>query len=640
MARFAPYSHWLVVFLLFPIAQVAAAPVSEALLPDSTKGFIAIPSVAELREKFNQTQFGLMIHDEAMKPFMEDLQAQIKDKLIRSGVKLAITMDDLRDVASGEIAVAAIQPTAGDKNSHAEVLLVDITGNEAKALQLMEKIGKSQTARGAARTTRQYSGVDMVLYALPLRPNQTVGDYGVYFIRDNRLVVTDHIAVAVDIASRFGKTTQPSLLDQPAYKFIMDRHQQEAGELKPQVRWFVEPFGYAEVTRAMAEGPKKRGTDLIKILAQQGFNAVKGIGGHVYFATGKEELLHKTFVYAPAVPKTPSMGPNDKYNLAARILDFPNNDQLQPQPFVPSGVASYLTFNWRLKNAFNHIGSLVDSIAGEKGVFDEVLLSLKNDPNGPRVDVRSGLVAHLKERATMMTDYRLPITTKSERWLVAIEIADSKPVAETVRKAFENDPTAKRRIHGGVDIWEIIQDQKTDEVPELVLEGAGFTATENADPVKGEEQGKPMLPNSAVAVVKGHLVVASHVDFLVEMIKRNDAEASLAQLPEYQRVNSALARLGASQDAFRAFARTDESYRPTYELLQQGKMPEAETLLAKGLNALLAPKEEGALRKQQIDGSKLPPFEQVRKYLGPTGLFVQSEDNGWRIVGCLLKKAE
>ena len=262
MARFAPYSHWLVVLFLFPLAQVAAAPVSEALLPDSTKGFVAIPSVAELREKFNQTQFGLMVHDEAMKPFMEDLQAQIKDKLIRTGVKLAITMDDLRDVASGEIAVAAIQPTAGDKNSHAEVLLVDITGNEAKARQLMEKIGKSQTARGAARTARQYSGVDMVLYALPLRPNQTVGDYGVYFIRDNHLVVTDHIAVAVDIAARFGKTTQPSLLDQPAYKFIMDRHQQEAGELKPQVRWFIEPFGYAEVTRAMAEGPKKRGTDL------------------------------------------------------------------------------------------------------------------------------------------------------------------------------------------------------------------------------------------------------------------------------------------------------------------------------------------------------------------------------------------
>jgi hypothetical protein len=639
VARFAPYSHWLVVVLLFPLVQAVGAPPSEALLPDSTKGFIAIPNVEELREKFNQTQFGLMVHDPAMKPFMEDLQQQIKEKLLKAGVKLAITMDDLRDVASGEITVAAIQPTAGDKNSHAEALIVDITGHEAKAKLLMEKIGKSQTARGAAKTTRQYSGVDMVLYALPLRPGQTAGDYGVYFIRDNHLVVTDHIAVAVDIASRFGKTTQPSLQDQPAFKFIMERQRQEAGELNPQVRWFVEPIGYAEVTRALAEGPKKRGTDMIKILAQQGFNAVKGLGGHVYFATGKEELLHKTFIYAPAVPKVAGMAPTDKYNLAARMLDFPNSENLQPQAFVPNGVASYLTFNWKMKNAFNYVGTLVDAIAGEKGVFDEVLLSLKNDPNGPKVDIRAGLVAHLKERATMMTDYRLPITTKSERWLVAVEIGDAKPVAETVRKAFANDPTAKKRIFGGVEIWEIIQDQNTEEVPMLNVEG-GFTATENENPVQAEDGPKPMLPNSAIAVVKGHLVVASHVDFLVEMIKRNDAEPSLYQLAEYQRVDSALARLGAGKDAFRFFARTDESYRPTYELLQQGKMPEAETLLAKGLNALMTPKEEGVLRKQQIDGSKLPPCEEVRKYFGPTGLYVQTEDNGWRVVGCLLKKAE
>ena len=65
---------------------------------------------------------------------------------------------------------------------------------------------------------------------------------------------------------------------------------------------------------------------------------------------------------------------------------------------------------------------------------------------------------------------------------------------------------------------------------------------------------------------------------------------------------------------------------------------EAETLLARLLNAMMGQREEGVIRQQEIDGSKLPDFDLVKKYLGPGGLFVQSEDNGWWLLGCLLKK--
>ena len=33
-----------------------------------------------------------------------------------------------------------------------------------------------------------------------------------------------------------------------------------------------------------------------------------------------------------------------------------------------------------------------------------------------------------------------------------------------------------------------------------------------------------------------------------------------------------------------------------------------------------------------------PEFDLVRRYLGPSGLFTKSEDNGWFITGCLLTK--
>ena len=122
------------------------------------------------------------------------------------------------------------------------------------------------------------------------------------------------------------------------------------------------------------------------------------------------------------------------------------------------------------------------------------------------------------------------------------------------------------------------------------------------------------------------------------MLQRPLGTELLSDAADYQQIQDALAKIGASSSSFRFFARTDESYRPTYELIRQGKMPEAKTVLGKLLNRILGPDEKGILREQQIDGSKMPEFDAVRRYLGPAGMFVHSEENGWYMAGCLLSK--
>jgi hypothetical protein len=74
--------------------------------------------------------------------------------------------------------------------------------------------------------------------------------------------------------------------------------------------------------------------------------------------------------------------------------------------------------------------------------------------------------------------------------------------------------------------------------------------------------------------------------------------------------------------------------------MRQGKMPEAETMLGKFLNRLWEPADEGQLRSQYIDGSKMPEFSVVEQYLGPGGLFIRSESDGWTVTGCLLEKVQ
>ena len=270
-------------------------------------------------------------------------------------------------------------------------------------------------------------------------------------------------------------------------------------------------------------------------------------------------------------------------------------------------------------------------------MFEDIMDSLKNDPNGPRVDLRQGLVRHLGERAIFFADYRLPITTSSERWLVALEVKDPAAVQATIDKAMKADPDAKKRVIGTHTVWEIMEQQTPAEVEELNIASPGFGEFGNEEEEEEEDRG-PLLSHAAFTVGFGQLLVASHLDYLEEVLNRGAGQQALENTKDFVMINHALTKIGAGQDAVRYFSRMDKEFHTTYELIRQGKMPESETLLGDALNRLFAPEEMGALREQQIRGNKMPDYEKVRVYLGPAGLYVQSEDNGWFVAGCVLKK--
>jgi hypothetical protein len=621
---------------------VAAVP-SEALLPATTKGFISTQDVDEVRKKFNATQLGDLVNDPVMKPFIEDFKKQIGAKLERAGKKLGVKWEDLEEVYGGEVALALIQPNPQDKMSHATALIVDITGKRAEADELLRKVDANQRANRGVRSALKEGGVDVTVYTQPLQPGERVPERAFYFIANDQLVVADDQATISAIIKRLDGKAKDSLATVRAFDESLKACAKASEDTRYHIRWFVEPFGYAEASRAAQGGKKKRGTDLLKILQTQGFTAVQGLGGHVFFDTADTEVLHRTYAYAPPVERKPNDASKDKWNLAMRMLDFPNSDNadgLEPQPWALPEIATYLSFNWKMQEAFDYSETLVDAIIGDKGAFDEIWQSLKIDPNGPKIDIRQDLLNHLGTRATLLTDVQLPVDVKSERLMAFVEVQNKRGdiIAQTLEKAFKSDPQAKRRVIGEHVVWEIIQEEELALDTEIMIEGTGFVSTTEAPKEQEPAEEEAKLPNMAMTVFLDHLVISTHVDFIKELIEHGGNGKSLGQADDYQRVRKSLVALGTKNDSFHFFSRTDESYRATYELLQQGKLPEAETILARLLNSTLGAQGEGAMRKQEIDGSKLPNFDLVKKYLGPAGVFAQTEEGGWWVVGCLLKK--
>ena len=688
------------VAFLTPSVALAVTP-SEQLLPATTRGYLSIADLDRLRANFGNTQLGQLVSDEQMQPFADSFADQIRERFDKSGRDIALTWEDIENVHSGEVAIALLQPgsirIAQSDDSYAMAVLVDSSTRTTEAFELLKKVDANLKSRKAKLTVETIGNHKLNVYKLP-RVKLNAREVATS-LADGQLIICSHLDTArgmlnrlndeqvandalpkvagkafdnikavgldlatiasissVDLATR-AKIDEPMakkvsmnarrllrLSDLPSFTYVMSSVEEASSDREPDLRWFAEPFGLVNVVRASnrarnEHAVRKRAQDNVKIMASQGFDAIQGVGGHVNLMTEDHEALHRTQVYAPG-----EKGATLKYRLAANMLRFPNGDPLSPQKFVPDDVGTYASVNWKMKEAFGFVDTLVDALAGAEGFFDDFLAGLKDDPNGPQVNIEKDFVAHLAERATMISDHVLPITTQSERMLGAIEITDANAVRKFLALALDKDPNAKKHVVEGLPVWEMVTGEDDEEEELDVADLPGFDAAPGADEEEEEGDDERLLRNSALAVVGGsendapHLLVSNNLEFLTKVMRTlNDPEAkTLTDAVDYRAVMQALTKVGAGVDSARKFSRTDLDIRPTYELIRQGKMPESQTFLGRILNRLLGP-EEG-LREQRIDGRKLPEFDLVKRYLGPNGLYVRSHDDGWLVTGLVLKK--
>lgn len=622
-------------FLATLLAAQAGAVPSDQLMPAETQGFASVGDVNLLVEHWHQTQLGQLVQDEAMRPFVEDMKAQLERKTSGVKDKLGITYSDLQDIAGGEIGIGMIEIKDGRA---AVALTVDTTGHQRQLDTLLAKVDKELAKIGATKSTTDHDGTTFVTFDIPPQKKGDIARQTVYFVKDNILCATDNAVQANEMFGRFQDSTG-GLAEVVGYQQTMERCQKEAGKLAPDARWFVNPFGYARAARSLEPADaKQKGKDYVNILREQGFDAIQALGGYVNLSVdGSYELLHRTAVYAPAIPGEPN-----KYKLAMQMMKFPNQAEMTANKWMPRQLATYRTFSCDLNNAFQHFGSLFDAIAGYEDAFDGVLEGLERDPYGPQVDVQKDFVSHLGERVMVVTDYELPITPKCERFMIVVELKDEKAIAATVEKFMKSDPNASSSEFEGKQIWEIHEPEA--DIPEIDIAMVDDfdLLEENPEAAAADEGlGTGALASSAVCVTDGHMFIASHADFLHHVLTAENADDKLSGAGDFQEVERVMTELLPGPISAKFFVRTDEAYRPVYDLVKQGKMPEAETLLGRVLNRLLTPPEsedEGILREQKIDGTKLPEFEMVRRYFGPSGTVVRSDEDGWFVVGATLSK--
>lgn len=621
-------------------APVLAAPAAETIFPAPTVAFFSVTNPQDLHAKWDRTQIGMFTSDASMRPFVNQIRDQLIERFGNIKQRLGMTLNDLTDAAGGEVGVGMLH-TAGQRASVAVV--IDTTGKAAEADALITKVDAQLARRGGVRSRSAYGGIELTVFDFKATDKRPVPRRVLHFRKQDTLVAVDNPVHARLIVDQLNGD-RASLASVKNYQETMSRCRAEAGGLAPDVRWYTNPFAWDAARRTLHEKPALADRkDTITILGEQGFDAIQGIGGFINLAVNpQQDIVHRTAIYAPPKPGTEGKPAKDKYRLAMRMAEISNRPAMPVQKWAPRMTATYSTANLDIQNAFDHVESLFDELSGYEGAFRTTLDSFKDDPYGPEIDVRKQLVEHLGKRITMMTDYTLPITPECERYLFVVEVKSPDLMRSPIDKLMENDGALRREVNG-VSYWEIVPEEETltsgdfsDDLPSIDDTGA-----ESDLPGNGGRRER-VLRRAAVCLHEDELIVASDVEFLRQVLFGVDDRESLAKSLDFKTTMQQLGKLAFDERCSWSFFRTDESIRPSYELIRQGLMPQSQTFFGRVLNELLTTQEDeeqGILRKQRVDGSQLPTFELARRYFGPAARAIRTDADGWFITGVVLSKA-
>lgn len=553
--------------LLATVAVRAADPVEKAL-PPSTFAFLKVDDAAKLRQAFNGSQAGQLLADPAMKPLKDRFTQLIDEPSQQLKQVVGVTIPELLELPQGQVAIAFV--ARDNKEMPFSLLITADAGENAdkmndvltRATQEAEKSGNAKVA------TEDFQGTPLHIVSGP--KNGDAETNLIWAKQGSVFSLASDQAALKDLLSH-AKGRDASLASSELYGEILSRVGKDA-----QVLW------YLDITQAIALGTQaasENGANAEQIAAQMqilGLNNLKALGGSFSFSVGNFDSVGKIFLYAPG----PSTG-------LLKIFQMPATD-LKPQPWVPASAASYQSISWDLDGAWTAINELVDQFA--PGVMDQVAKSLAG-PNGDGLDLKRDVFDPLGDRITIISDFKKPITDKSQRLLLGVALEDAQAFQTTLNKIFDlAKASPKKRTFQGSTIYDF-------DVPAEFSESSGISG-----PI-------------SLTIAKDTLFVSSEPSLLEQVLRPGGP--SLADSPDFQQLN----QFYPTQASTFSYQKPEEQARAAYSMFKSGQLQEA--LKQASANDPNAPDFD-----KLLDPELLPEFEVFEKYLAPGGGFAVMTQDG------------
>lgn len=603
------------------------------LLPSDAAGVVHVPNLPKLRSAWQKTTLNSFAEDNVMQPLVEASFGAEGTLWSQVGDKVGLRGKDLIEIGAGEVVLAWL-PFENDRRQPSAVcVLADIRGKKAATQAILDRIDQDLIKNGATRRDVVEGDQQVHIYQPKTRPGQLKIEQVVITASDDRIVAANRESVVIETLQAIAQGgREASLVDNEYFQAVSKQVAERTDVKEPgtEMHWFIRPLSMGRVIRDVAKVDRGNKVKILNLLENQGFDAVKAVGGTIVVRQGEFDLLHRGYVYAPPVTKQA-----DRYRLAARVLQFPNGDLQQLPGWIPKSTATATQMNWKMEDAFWALETLVDEAFNDK-IFRPTIGGIRDDEEGPQIDIEANVLPNLGDHLLLLTDNTDPVTIDSERLLVAIEVRNEAPIRLAVQKAMEVEPdVSKIDTIPGVDIWKV-QRGENGEAEDEIFDDFDF-------PEAAEEEEAPLLDTWAIAMVqkskgsnKPYLIFASHAEYLVEVAGRIQSGAGdgLADQPDIKLLLETTQKQGANQVAIQRIVRLSKSLRTKYELQRRGELKENDSVLSSVVKRLFSPKEDQDIERP--NAAKWPEFDQVKKFFQNASSYVETTEDGWALNAFLL----
>jgi hypothetical protein len=268
---------------------------------------------------------------------------------------------------------------------------------------------------------------------------------------------------------------------------------------------------------------------------------------------------------------------------------------MAPPKWLSSEWTGYMAINWNAGKAYSAVEVLVDMFVGP-GTLANQIQNLADNPESGGIHVKRDIIDQLTGMVHMaQDDGDSGGKSAASGFLFGIQIKNAAAARATLAK-IAGMPGVKitEREFQGETLYE--------------METASGDDDDDDDGASGK---------MGLAVTEGHVMIATDVRLLERVLRGAGDRETLADSAAYKHI----ARKFPTKTSSIGYNRQDTQFKAAIDALKSGS-----------LNAI-----PGAADIFAFDFSKLPDFESLKKYLPPTGSFMEEDARGLKITSFSLR---